>query len=211
MGLSRTRARLTLRGVGGSLTQPFGAANDDHTNKAQHCIMATMPRHVLVTSMTLPLPRAQVFAFFAEATNLERITPPELQFQILTPEPIRLQQGTLIDYRLRLFGVPFRWKTQIVLWSPPNAFVDVQVHGPYRSWEHTHRFRDIAQGTLIEDMVRYQLPFAPLGEIIHPLVRLRLNHIFEFRQRAVRMWLLGQADAQPEAAGAYSAQAGDVP
>ena len=154
--------------------------------------MLLMPVHRLVTSMTLPLQREQVFAFFADATNLERITPPELQFEIVTPEPIQIRQGSLIDYRLRLFGVPFRWQTQITVWRPPHEFVDVQLHGPYRLWEHTHRFRDHLTGTLIEDVVRYQLPLAPFGELAHPLVRLRLNHIFQFRERAVHSWAATQ-------------------
>lgn len=154
--------------------------------------MVFMPVHRLITSMILPLRRDEVFPFFADATNLERITPPQLQFEITTPQPIQIRQGSLIDYRLRLFGVPFRWQTQIALWDPPHAFVDIQLHGPYRLWEHTHRFRDHAAGTIIEDVVRYQLPVSPAGELVHPLLRLRLNHIFQFREDAVRRWVAEQ-------------------
>jgi len=145
-------------------------------------------RHTLNTSMRLPLAREDVFAFFAEAANLERITPPELGFEILTPQPLHLGEGTLIDYRLCLFGVRLGWQTQITHWDPPRMFVDAQLRGPYKRWIHTHCFREEDGGTIIEDAVEYCLPYWPLGEIASPFVRLQLHRIFRYRQQAIRTY-----------------------
>jgi len=136
--------------------------------------------------MTVPLPRSQVFAFFAEAGNLERITPPELKFRILTPTPIAMRPGARIDYALSLFGVRFSWRSEITVWEPETRFVDIQVRGPYAEWVHTHTFEDVPGGTRIRDHVRYRLPLAPLGNIALPVVRVQLRRIFDYREAVTR-------------------------
>ena len=157
--------------------------------------------HLLEARTQLPLPRAQVFGFFSDAANLERITPPWLHFLILTPGPIELRAGTLIEYQLRLRGIPLRWRTRIEVWDPPTRFVDVQIRGPYALWEHEHVFTDGTGGTAVSDRVRYALPFGPLGELVHAFVRRDLRAIFEYRQEAVRERLLGPPPSEA-AAGA---------
>jgi ligand-binding SRPBCC domain-containing protein len=138
----------------------------------------------------LPLPPERVFDFFAEARNLEAITPPSLQFHILTDGPIEIRSGTIIDYRLKLSGIPFRWQSVIEEFDPPRRFVDRQVRGPYAVWHHTHSFAPVAGergetvATDMTDLVRYRMPFGPLGTLVHAmLVRRQLNAIFDFRNK----------------------------
>ena len=132
----------------------------------------------------LPMPPDQLFPFFADAANLDAITPPWLHFQIVTPRPIDMRAGTLIDYKLRVHGLPMRWRTLIKEWQPPHRFVDEQLRGPYRQWIHEHTFEACDGGTLARDVVRYAVPF---DFIAHPLfVRRDIAKIFAFRQEALR-------------------------
>lgn len=153
-----------------------------------------MAEHILNRSITLPVSREEAFEFFADAGNLERITPPQLGFHITTPQPIEIEQGTLIDYKLKLHGIPISWRTEILVWEPPFRFVDQQLRGPYSQWIHTHTFIEITENeTLIEDEVRYRLPLEPLGDIAHFVVRGELDKIFDFRQKMVAEILSAQA------------------
>ena len=137
----------------------------------------------LTTEQWLPRPLHEVFAFFADAGNLDTLTPPWLRFEILTPRPIAMRVGALIDYRLRLRGLPIRWQSEISDWSPPHRFVDEQQRGPYRLWHHTHTFKEQDSGTLVCDHVRYAV-FG--GELIDRLfVRRDLEKIFTYRQQTL--------------------------
>ncbi|MBL8816079.1 MAG: SRPBCC family protein [Planctomyces sp.] len=139
--------------------------------------------YVLKTVTCLPKSRNEVFHFFSDAFQLERITPPWLNFKILTPAPIEIGKGCLIDYRIRLRGIPIRWQTEISEWEPDVRFVDRQLRGPYQLWEHLHVFEDVPAGTLMTDEVRYRVPG---GDLIHRLfVKNDLEKIFSFRQQAM--------------------------
>jgi ligand-binding SRPBCC domain-containing protein len=145
-----------------------------------------MSVHVLEREQFVPRPVDQVFAFFAQARNLERITPPWLRFEVLTPGPIEMGPGTLIRYRLRVHAVPVRWSSRIEEWDSGRLFVDRQLRGPYRLWHHRHEFVPSAEGTVVRDRVRYALPLGRLGELAHAaFVRRDLEQIFDFRRAAV--------------------------
>jgi ligand-binding SRPBCC domain-containing protein len=144
--------------------------------------------HVLRREQRLPQPPVEVFAFFADARNLEAITPAWLAFSIVPPRPHDIGLGTLIEYRLLLHRVPISWLTRIEEWVPGERFVDVQLRGPYALWHHTHEFEaDDDGGTVMRDTVRYALPYGPIGEAAHRLFVARdLAAIFDFRTERVR-------------------------
>lgn len=146
-----------------------------------------MKVHGLEREQWIPASLEAVAAFFADAGNLDALTPPWLRFRILTPLPIEMRADARIAYQLRLAGVPVRWRTRIAKWDPPFEFVDVQERGPYALWEHTHRFRPLGEGVLMTDVVRYALPFGPLGAVAHAAgVKAALAAIFDYRFARVR-------------------------
>jgi ligand-binding SRPBCC domain-containing protein len=136
------------------------------------------------SELWLPLPPEELFPFFADAANLEAITPPWMHFYIVTPPPIEMRKGALIDYKLRVRGIPLRWRTRINVWQPAHCFVDEQIRGPYRQWIHEHRFEAHDGGTLARDVVRYAVPFDFLTH--RWLVRPDIESIFRFRAEALR-------------------------
>jgi ligand-binding SRPBCC domain-containing protein len=132
------------------------------------------------TEQYLPAPLETVFGFFADPRNLETLTPPWLRFRIVSRDPIRMETGTRIDYRLRLRGVSITWQSEITVWEPPHRFVDEQRRGPYRRWIHEHRFEAAGTATVVSDRVRYAVPGGHLVDRL--LVAPDLRRIFAFRR-----------------------------
>jgi ligand-binding SRPBCC domain-containing protein len=146
-----------------------------------------MRTYILEREQIIPLTRRRTFSFFADAFNLELITPPFLRFKVLTKPPVTMHAGALLDYRLALFGLPFRWQTLIESWNPDAAFVDTQIAGPYALWHHTHTFEALAEDqTLMRDRVLYRIPFSLIGRLSHGLlVKRLLKEIFDYRAGVV--------------------------
>ena len=146
--------------------------------------VTAMKEFTLQSEVWLPRPRDEVFAFFSDARNLEALTPPWVSFAILTHGAIPMRAGTLIDYRIRVHGIPIRWQTEIAEWQPPHRFVDTQLRGPYTLWHHTHIFEESKGGTLCLDHVRYR-PRG--GTLVHWLfVRRDVERIFNYRQQRLK-------------------------
>ncbi|MFZ5979645.1 MAG: SRPBCC family protein [Candidatus Zixiibacteriota bacterium] len=146
-----------------------------------------MKTYIFERKTLIPQPPERVFPFFERPENLAEITPPSMGFEILTPPPVPMQIGTVIDYTVRALGVRLHWRTLITDYRPPYNFVDVQLKGPYKFWHHTHRFERHPEGTLMYDRVVYALPFGWLGRLIHALaVRRQLSAIFEFREKVIK-------------------------
>ncbi len=149
-----------------------------------------MKEYRLEREQWVPSDPGRVFEFCSDARNLADVAPPWVGFRLRTPLPVEMRKDLLLDYRIRLAGVPRRWRTRIKEWDPPGGFVDVQERGPFALWEHTHRFRPLGDGVLITDVVRYALPFGPLGRLVHALaVRAALASFFDYRRESIRAWL----------------------
>ena len=154
--------------------------------------MPEPPRRI-ERSQFVPLSVEDTFAFFADASNLEALTPPWLRFRILTARPIQMEKGATIEYVLTTHRLPIRWRTEIIEWEPGRRFIDRQVDGPFRLWEHTHTFEERHDGTLIRDTVLYRMPYGTLGAIAHRiLVERDLERIFDYRRDAVDRLLGGR-------------------
>lgn len=143
-----------------------------------------MRTFTIETSLWLPEPVDRVFSFFADAANLEQLTPPWLRFRILTPLPIAMAASTQIDYRLRYRGIPIRWRTEILAWEPPHRFVDSQIKGPYRRWVHEHVFEERDGGTLATEYVEYALFGGAVANAL--LIGRDLDRIFAYRQERLQ-------------------------
>ncbi|MBI4913211.1 MAG: SRPBCC family protein [Acidobacteria bacterium] len=149
-----------------------------------------MKESVFITVVDLPAPREEVFSFFADPENLERLTPPWMKFEVLTPKPLPRGEGALFDYRLRVHGLPLRWRTLIDGFVPGERFSDRQVSGPYALWHHTHRFEALPPssamprgGTRMTDLVRYRVGWGLLGRLVDACwVRHDIARIFRFRK-----------------------------
>ena len=150
-------------------------------------VTVDMNVQILEREQRLPGSPADVFDFFADARNLEAITPPLLRFRLVTPGPIAIGRGTLIRYRLRVRGLPVSWLTEIKEWDPPHGFVDEQLRGPYALWRHTHTFEADGEETIMRDVVHYRVGFGPLGALVNALiVRRDVAAIFDYREQRVR-------------------------
>jgi len=154
-------------------------------------------------SILVDHPLDEVFPFFADAGNLEALTPPWLKFSILTEQPIKMEEGTLIDYQIRLHGIPMRWRTRIDLWEPPYRFVDSQIKGPYRIWHHEHLFEEINGQTKITDRIQYRVLG---GKLVDNLMVWRdVQRIFEFRRsRMEELFVVQKAEAGGLTTGSVS-------
>lgn len=151
--------------------------------------------HEFRSELWLPLPPEKIFPFFADAGNLDALTPPWLNFHIVTPLPITMRAGTLIDYHLRVRGLPLRWRTRINVWQPSQRFVDEQLRGPYRQWIHEHTFEARDGGTVARDVVYYSVPFDFL--VHRRLVRPDVDKIFAYRrQELVKKFSRGEKNSQ---------------
>ena len=155
-----------------------------------------MRLHQLHRMTWLPLSVENAFQFFCDPLNLQRITPPELDFSLNETPSGEMREGVEIAYRMRLWGVPITWRSRIEDWRPNQSFTDTALESPYRLWHHRHFLVPEGQGTTMIDLVNYALPFWPLGEVAHPVVRRQLRRIFDYRESTIQE-LLGALPLEP--------------
>ena len=140
--------------------------------------------HILTTTTVINKPLSEIFEFFSNAENLNKITPPDMQFKILTPLPIIIKKGTLIDYKIKVNGIPFNWQTEITEWEPNKRFIDKQLKGPYRVWIHEHTFEEKDGKTIMNDHVQFLSPGWFLEPIINKLfIEKKVKGIFAYREK----------------------------
>lgn len=145
-----------------------------------------MKTYNINTKQIIKRPLDDVFEFFSRPENLEKITPKNLAFKILTPKPLVMKQGAVIDYTIKLFKMPIHWRTLITSYEPNHMFVDEQMKGPYSLWHHTHIFKETDEGVEILDNVVYAIPFGIIGRILHYLwIKRDLKNIFEYRKTII--------------------------
>lgn len=169
-----------------------------------------MRTYTLQREQWVASPLRRIFPFFAQPENLALITPPSLRFRLLTPPPVEMEKGRIIDYTIRVMGLPVRWRTLITRYEPPRCFVDEQISGPYSFWHHTHRFEPRDGGTLLYDEVRYVLPMAltaPVRGLVHALyVRPSLEQIFDYREQVFTRLFGGISKTSGQASCALAAR-----
>ncbi|MBT3589663.1 MAG: SRPBCC family protein [Candidatus Marinimicrobia bacterium] len=145
-----------------------------------------MKIYKITTKQIIKRPLVEIFAFFSRPENLSLITPDHLDFKILTPPPIEMKKGALIDYIIRIFKAPIHWQTLITSYEPPYKFVDKQIKGPYKYWHHTHTFVEGSDGVEIHDEIQYSVPFGIIGKLLHAIwIKNNLNYIFEYRREVI--------------------------
>jgi len=149
-----------------------------------------MKLYTLKRSQVLPYSIEHLFSFFDRPENLEKMTPAHLNFQMLTPQPVKMHCGAVIDYTIKIWSFPMRWTTLITDYNPPHSFIDLQLKGPYAYWHHEHRFTSQDDQTLMEDQVTYALPLGPLGRLAHRIkIEKDLTHIFNYRANKITEFL----------------------
>ena len=178
--------------------------------------MPFKPRlRTLHREMWVPLPLDTVFGFFSNPANLEKVTPPWVGFRILSKLPVEMKPGALLDYAIRVHGIPLKWRSEITVWEPPYRFADLQLNGPYAVWHHQHRFEARHGGTLVTDDVEYAIPFSwmPGAQLVERfLVAPDVEKIFAHRRGALlRHFGLPEAPAEPHGPDLFPGDKGRKP